>query len=167
MAKQISQTDIAYLAGLFDGEGCVTCKQRKTKRPDRGGKVYNQWYIRCEINMTDRAIIKWLHETLGFGSFYKKPPSAKQLGRQMQYRWCCSYRDALKFANLLLPHARVKRKKLQQIIKHYDQLSLRHTDDRHVHIHHVVSRHGDRLLEQEVIEEALWEKLKNWNLGKE
>ena len=53
MTKQISQTDIAYLAGLFDGEGCVTCKQRKTKRPDRGGKVYNQWYIRCEINMAD------------------------------------------------------------------------------------------------------------------
>ena len=55
MPKQISQTDIAYLAGLFDGEGCVTCKQRKTKRKDRGGKVYKQWYIRCEINMADKA----------------------------------------------------------------------------------------------------------------
>jgi hypothetical protein len=83
---------------------------------------------------------------LGFGSFYKKPPSAKQLGRQMQYRWCCSYRDALKFANLLLPYARVKRKKLQQIIKHYDKLSLRHTNDRDVRVHHPVSRHGDYFL---------------------
>jgi len=41
--------EIAYIAGLFDGEGCVTCKQKPTKRSDRGGKVYKQWYIRCEI----------------------------------------------------------------------------------------------------------------------
>ena len=60
-------SDAAYIAGLFDGEGCVTCKQVKRKRKDRGGKVYNQWYIRCEIAMTDQEVIKWLHETLGFG----------------------------------------------------------------------------------------------------
>ena len=40
--------EIAYIAGLFDGEGCVTCKQRPTKRKDRGGKIYNQWYIWLE-----------------------------------------------------------------------------------------------------------------------
>ena len=98
--------------------------------------------------MTDRAIIKWLHETLGFGSFHKKPPSAKQLGRQMQYRWCCGYRDALKFANLLLPHARVKRRKLQQIIKHYDKFSIRYPNDRHVRVHHIISRRGNNILNE-------------------
>ena len=50
-------SDAAYIAGLFDGEGCVTCKQKPTKRKDRGGKVYNQWYIRCEISMTDKDSI--------------------------------------------------------------------------------------------------------------
>ncbi len=59
--------NIAYIAGLFDGEGCVTCKKKPTKRPDRKGKIYNQWYIRCEISMTDKEVISWLHETLGFG----------------------------------------------------------------------------------------------------
>ena len=48
----------------------------------------------------------------------------------------------------------------------HDKLSIRHPDDRNVRVHHTVSRHHDRLLEQEAIEEALWEKLKNWNLGK-
>jgi len=42
----------------------------------------------------------------------------------------------------------------------HDQLSVRHTNDRNVRVHHAVSRHRDRLLEQEVIEEALWEKNK-------
>ena len=120
MTKQISITDTAHLAGLFDGEGCVTCKQRKTKRPDRGGKVYNQWYIRCEINMADKAIIEWIHETVGFGwsrekMYYKKPAHHKR-----QWRWCCGYRDALKFAKLIWPYVQVKLHKIELIIDHYE-----------------------------------------------
>ena len=63
----LTVAEVAYIAGLFDGEGCVTCKQKKTKRKDRGGKVYNQWYIRCEIALTDKDVITGIHETLGFG----------------------------------------------------------------------------------------------------
>ena len=136
-------TQLAYIAGLFDGEGSVSRYQEMRKN-----RKNPTWVIRCEVNMTDKAIIKWLHETLGFGSFYKKPPSAKQLGRQMQYRWCCSYRDALKFANLLLPYSRVKRRKLQQIIKHYDKFSIRYTNDRDVRVHHPVSRDGNPILKE-------------------
>ena len=61
--------DMAYIAGLFDGEGCVTCKQKPTNRKDRGGKIYNQWYIRCEIAMTDKYVVEWIYDTLGFGWF--------------------------------------------------------------------------------------------------
>ena len=49
----------------------------------------------------------------------------------------------------------------------HDQLSVRHTNDRYVYFHHAVSRHRDRLLEQEVVEEELWKRLKRWNLEKE
>ena len=31
----LTVTDAAYIAGLFDGEGCVTCKKKPTKRIDR------------------------------------------------------------------------------------------------------------------------------------
>ena len=75
----IGTDTIAYIAGLFDGEGCVSCKKVKTKRKDRGGKIYNQWYIRCEIAMTDKHVIEWIHQTLGFGwcaeKKYKNDPS--------------------------------------------------------------------------------------------
>ena len=49
----------------------------------------------------------------------------------------------------------------------HDQLPVRHTNDRDVRVHHAVSRHRDRLLEQEVVEEELWKRLKRWNLEKE
>ena len=112
--------EIAYIAGLFDGEGCVTCKKKPTKRSDRGGKVYNQWYIRCEISMTDKDIIAWLHETLGFGRSREKIYKKRPAHYKRQWRWCCGYRDALQFAKLIWPYTQVKLHKIEQIIDHYE-----------------------------------------------
>ena len=36
----MNTNELAYIAGLFDGEGCVTCKQKATKRKDRNNKIY-------------------------------------------------------------------------------------------------------------------------------
>ena len=111
--------EVAYIAGLFDGEGCVTCKQKPTKRKDRNNKIYNQWNIRCEISMTDQAVITWLHEALGFGWSREKKYNNKPKYKK-QWRWCCGYRDALTFAKLVWPYAQVKLHKLEQIIDHYE-----------------------------------------------
>jgi len=114
-------SEAAYIAGLFDGEGCVTCKQKKTKRPDRGGKVYNQWYIRCEMVLTDKDVITGIHETLGFGwSAEKKYKIKRPSHYKRQWRWSCGYRDALQFAKLMWPYAQIKLHKLEQIIDHYE-----------------------------------------------
>ena len=118
----MTETEKAYIAGLFDGEGCVTCKQRKTKRNDRGGKVYNQWYIRCEIAMTDRGVIEWIHRTLGFGWWKEKKYNNRPGNYKRQWRWCCGYRDALIFAKLLWPYAQIKLHHLENIIDHYEPL---------------------------------------------
>ena len=113
-------SEAAYIAGLFDGEGCVTCKQKKTKRPDRGGKVYNQWYIRCEIVLTDKDVITGIHETLGFGWSAEKKYKKRPVHHKRQWRWSCGYRDALQFAKLMWPYAIVKLHKLESIIDHYE-----------------------------------------------
>jgi len=113
-------SEIAYIAGLFDGEGSVTCKQKKTKRPDRGGKVYNQWYIRCEISLTDKDVITGLHEVLGFGWSAEKKYKKRPTHYKRQWRWCCGYRDALVFAKLMWPYAQIKLHKLESIIDHYE-----------------------------------------------
>ena len=48
-------TDLAYIAGLFDGEGCVSYKQYDRKRSNNK-KAYPTWSIRMEIAMTDKSI---------------------------------------------------------------------------------------------------------------
>ncbi len=69
-------SDAAYIAGLFDGEGCVMYKQIMKKRGNK--KAYPTWDIRMEINMTDKSVIQWIHETLKVGTFGK---SVKYFGR--------------------------------------------------------------------------------------
>jgi hypothetical protein len=123
----LSVTDIAYIAGLFDGEGCVTCKEKPTKRKDRNNKVYNQWYIRCELTMTDKMTVEWLHKTLGFGWCKEKKYNNKPKYKK-QWRWACGYRDALLFAKIVWPYAQVKLHKLEQIIDHYEP-NLQHIGD--------------------------------------
>ena len=108
---------MAYLAGLFDGEGCITYKQRLEHRKGKP-KAYKFWYIRIEINMIDKDAIDYIHETFECGSrAYRKPYPHQNYG---QYRWQCSHRDALKVAKALIPYSITKKDKLQKIVDHYE-----------------------------------------------
>ena len=111
--------DIAYIAGLFDADGSVSYKKYPKKR--KGVKKdYMTWNIRLEISMTDKDVIELVHETLMVGTVHKRPPGKGQLGKKMQYRWRCGYRDALYVCKLLWPYAVVKLHKIEQIIDHYE-----------------------------------------------
>tara|TARA_R100000742_G_C4183092_1_gene17571 strand:+ start:78 stop:500 length:423 start_codon:yes stop_codon:yes gene_type:complete len=116
------ETDIAYLAGLFDGEGSVYYKKTKQIRHNRPGKpVHNIWVIRMEIAMTEQSIIRWVHEFVGCG--HSGPRKVKP-GYKKQWRWRCSHRDAYYVSKLIWPYVHVKLPKIQQIIQHYAKESL-------------------------------------------
>ena len=123
MEKQISTHDIAYLAGLFDGEGCVQYGQRlDTKRKDRP-KRYKVWRISLEMSMTDKGVMEWVYDLVKCGSLKlnikNKSPSSKPHYKN-QWRWRCAHRDAYQVAKLMWPFAQVKLHKLEQIIDHYE-----------------------------------------------
>ena len=91
----------------------------------------------------------WFHKTIKLGVLRILVKSKQAGGKphhKDQWRWRASHRDACKFAKLIIPYARVKRKKLQQIINHYDKLPLRYTDNRDVRVHHAVSGDGNNIL---------------------
>ena len=50
--------DIAYIAGLFDGEGSLTYKKYKEKK--KSG-TYDCRRIRMEMSMTDKNVIELVH----------------------------------------------------------------------------------------------------------
>ena len=68
----MKETDAAYIAGLFDGEGSVTHKKYNFKR---GKKYYDTWAIELCIEMTDESVLRWVHEVLQCGSLNERKKS--------------------------------------------------------------------------------------------
>jgi len=125
----MNNTDVAYIAGLFDGEGCVSYKQYMRKRP-HNKKAYPTWQIRLEIAMTDKSILIWVNEMLGVGTVGEKRYKTKYTkGWKKQWRWRCSHRDAFKVCCLLFPYAHVKLGEIQKIIQHYSDRKLKVMND--------------------------------------
>ena len=122
----ISSEDIAYLAGLFDGEGSIYFAKRPEKKKKHKGKGYrisNSQRISMEITMTDKSVLQWVHEVLGCGTLVKKPRKGlRKDGTKylMQWKWRCTFRDAYWVCLNIWPWAHTKLPKIQQIIDHYD-----------------------------------------------
>ena len=118
--------DIAYIAGLFDGEGSLQYKkawEKKKKHKGEGYRKTHTWRINMEIAMTDESVIRWVHEVSGVGSVVKRniKGTTKSGGKyKTQWRWRCSFRDAYDMCKLLWPFAQVKLHKIEQIIDHYE-----------------------------------------------
>ena len=112
--KEVSVVDAGYIAGLFDGEGSVDFARRKEKR----GNVQS---ILMRIEMTDKDVLKWVHETLGVGTVRKRnrSPSRKAHWKDA-WVYSIRFRDALHVCKLLWPHIKVKLNKIEQIIDHYE-----------------------------------------------
>jgi len=126
----IPECDRAYIAGLFDGEGCVSYKQYNRKRA-HNKKAYPTWQIRLEIAMTDKSVLVWLNEVLGVGTVGEKRYKTKYTkGWKKQWRWRCSHRDAFYVCCLIWPWTHVKLPEIQKIIQHYSERKLKIMNDK-------------------------------------
>ncbi len=123
----MSEVDMAYIAGLFDGEGSIHFKrgiEKKKKHKGDGYRYSNSMRISMEITMTDYSVLVWVHEVLGVGTL--RPKRVKGLRKDgtkylKQYKWRCTFRDAYQVCLLIWPFAHVKLDKIQQIIEHYSK----------------------------------------------
>ena len=121
----MNESNIAYIAGLFDGEGSIHFKrgpEKKKKHKGKGHRISNSMRISMEIAMTDKSVLAWTHEILKVGTLTAKPRKGlRKNGTKylMQWRWRCTFRDAYYVCCLLFPYAHTKLDKIQQIIDHY------------------------------------------------
>ena len=118
--------ELAYIAGLFDGEGSIHIKRAPEKKKKHKGKpgyrMSNSMRLSMEITMTDQSVLIWVHEILGVGTLTKKPRKGRRVDGTkylMQYRWRCTFRDAFYVCCLLFPYAHTKLPKIQKVIDHY------------------------------------------------
>ena len=125
-------TDLAYNAGLFDGEGSINIKrgiEKKKKHKNKlGYRLSNSMRISMEITMTDKSVLIWVHEVLGVGTL--KPKTVRGTRKDgtpylKQYKWRCVFRDAYLVSCALFPYAHVKLDKIQKVIDYYASRDLK------------------------------------------
>ena len=121
----MKDTDISYIAGLFDGEGSIDFKRRKEYRKNRKGEKYlcNVMNITMRIAMTHESILIWIKEKLKIGTVRKRnrSPSIK---KHWKDRWTYTLRSrqAYHVCCLIWPYAHVKMPGIQKIIDHYSKI---------------------------------------------
>jgi hypothetical protein len=101
----MKEIDLAYAAGIIDGEGCVSVKNKKK----------NGISIPCiYLAMADKELILWFQEYFNGGYIAlvkKQKPHYKQ-----QYRWVVEGQKCLTILQLLLPYLRGKKPQAVELL---------------------------------------------------
>jgi len=107
----MKDTDVAYLAGLVDGEGYIGIKKSPAyKCQDRKTPGY---HARIQVRMVDEPAIRFLADTLG-GWYYKEKPNASK-GRPL-FCYQASDKRAEAILRTLYPFLRVKRAVAKKVL---------------------------------------------------
>lgn len=100
----MTNTDLAYIAGLFDGEAYIGVK--KTKAYACQGLANPGYHARVQVRMVDESAIRFVADTLG-GWYYREKAHCNN-GRPL-YCYQVSDKSAESILRLLVPYLRVKR----------------------------------------------------------
>lgn len=108
-----SETDLAYAAGIIDGEGCIGVYGYV--RPSIAlGKRYS---LTVRVSMVDSEPPTFLHETFGGYLGHLHCPSRQKNNQRAQYYWCIAAQKARQFLIVVLPYLRARRKQAEVAIE--------------------------------------------------
>ena len=101
--KGMKQVELAYLAGIIDGEGCISFARRLKK------------YITptLQVTNTNRDLIDWLHVCLG-GNVYRRKDDRPT--RKESWLWSVAGQKALLIIRDIRPYLLVKRKQADIVL---------------------------------------------------
>ena len=102
-----SELELAYLAGIIDGEGCIDIY--KHDAGPRGARKY-RFTMRVTVGMGRPELPKWLQQLFG-GTLGVSP--AKFNGRSAEWRWRVCSLKALYLLNKIYPYLVLKKDQAQ------------------------------------------------------
>jgi hypothetical protein len=100
---KILDTDAAWLAGLIDGEGCISVVRQV--RPDRPSVRY---WIQLRLQMTHFPTLERVQELTGIGKVHPRKSHVPEIGKQPWY-WNVASREAADVLKAVLPYLVTKR----------------------------------------------------------
>ena len=105
-----------YLAGLFDGEGCIRIQRNVWSKGSTKNPIYS---LRCSINMTDKKVISMLHNTFGGCLNVSKRPNPNH---RTIYNWIMGSQKAYNFLKQIQPYCITKKEEINLAIEFQDHI---------------------------------------------
>lgn len=97
----MKKVDLAYAAGIIDGEGCITIQKKKNKTDIRPHAS-----LLVAVASTDEWLCNWLK--FAFGGSACQGNTKTKAGNTVWY-WQITTRQAGEFLQLILPYLKMKR----------------------------------------------------------
>jgi hypothetical protein len=106
------ENELAYLAGIIDGEGSLTVGFRESRNNRLGYECSPSYSARMSVEMTDRATIAHLQAVFG-GRFTERHRGDN---RRVIYAWNATDAQARKALEIIAPYLRVKREQSRLLL---------------------------------------------------
>lgn len=113
MAAKLTNEEKAYIAGFFDGEGCVEIGFNR-KVGARG-----QYYLRLVVANDYKPVIDWLYSIYEGSTYHRRP---HQTNHRNGWVWKISARKAEKFLLDIYPYSMQKKKEIELAFKFIGEL---------------------------------------------
>lgn len=101
--NKLSDTQIAYLAGFIDGEGCLSIY--KHHRPTGHGS----FNVTVRVTNTDKSIIETIQQWTGLGTVRMRSPRKGFLYRKTQWEWTINPSSIRELFPVIMPYLQIKR----------------------------------------------------------
>jgi len=98
----MKKTDLAYLAGIFDGEGCIVIHKRKTGK----GILHPGYHIEVNLANTNEWIVRQFQFSFGGNIYLRKKQTCQS---RTIWAWQVSARKALDFLAVIKAYLKLKR----------------------------------------------------------
>lgn len=120
--NQRQALDLAYIAGLMDGEGSYCILKAHTDETMRQTNRKNpMYYAVIRIGMVRREPMEFIRDTLGVGMVRDEGVRKDRPTYQPMYRWTVHKKAHIyEVCKKLLPYSMVKRKQIENIIELFD-----------------------------------------------
>lgn len=122
--KEYSSTQIAYLAGIIDGEGSIYIGNF-SKNPKTGSPYFQ---TNIQVTNTEKSLIDWIFETFGGLISKRTPRQTSKNSTKQAWVWTASGERVTHICELILPYLLCKRKQAEIMLK----MRSTYTNERHV-----------------------------------
>ena len=107
----MKDTELAYMAGILDGEGCISITKIRASNTNLHNLSYG---LQVRVGMVDKSIPLLFYYAFG-GSFRQRKYSHKEY--KNQWLWGVSGKLAIRSLEMLLPYLRSKKNEAELAIK--------------------------------------------------